>query len=249
MDRLNNKVAVVTGGSTGIGLAVAARFAQEGATVFMTGRREAELAAAVAEVGANAVGIPGDVTVQADLDRLFAAVAQHGHGLDIVVANAGGGEFAPLGDITHEHLSSTFDRNVGGTVFTVQGSITLLNENSSIVLVGSTSASNGTSAFSAYAASKAAVRSLGRTWAAELAGRGIRVNTLIPGSTNTPGLRGLASTADAERKMLEAMAAGVPLGRLGRPEEIASAALFLASEDSSFMTGGELFIDGGTEQL
>jgi NAD(P)-dependent dehydrogenase (short-subunit alcohol dehydrogenase family) len=249
MGQLDGKTALVTGGTSGIGLATARRFAEEGAHVFLTGRRQAQLDEAVDAVGSSATGIRSDVTDEADLDRVFETVTAHGAGLDVLFANAGGGEFGALGEITREHFADTFDRNVGGTLFTVQKVLPLLNPGASIVLTGSTSATNGTPAFSVYAASKAAIRSFGRTWAAELAGRGIRVNTLVPGSTETPGLVGLAPDAAAAGAMLEGMAAGIPLGRVGRPEEIANAALFLASDQSSFMTGGEIFVDGGSEQI
>ena len=249
MGQLDGKTALVTGGTSGIGLATARRFAEEGAHVFLTGRRQAQLDEAVDSIGNSVTGIRSDVTDEADLDRMFEAVTAHGAGLDVLFANAGGGEFGALGEITREHFADTFDRNVGGTLFTVQKVLPLLNPGASIVLTGSTSASNGTPAFSVYAASKAAIRSFGRTWAAELAGRGIRVNTLVPGSTETPGLVGLAPDAAAADAMLEGMAAGIPLGRVGRPEEIANAALFLASDQSSFMTGGEIFVDGGSEQI
>ena len=249
MGQLTGKTALVTGGTTGIGLAAAQRFAAEGATVFITGRRQAQLDEAVASIGASAIGIRSDVTDAADLDRVFAAITARGTGLDVLFANAGGGEFGALADITPEHVTSTFDRNVGGTVFTVQKALPVLNRGASIVLTGSTSATNGTPAFSVYAASKAAIRSFGRTWAAELADRGIRVNTLVPGSTETPGLVGLAPDEAAAKAMLDGMASGIPLGRVARPEEIANAALFLASDQSSFMTGGEIFVDGGSEQI
>ncbi len=167
----------------------------------------------------------------------------------MLFANAGGREFSPLGEITREHVANTFSSNVSGTIFTVQKALPLLNAGASIVLTGSTSASNGSPAFSVYAASKAAIRQLARTWAAELAGRGIRVNTLVPGSTATPGLAGLAPDEAAATSMLEGMAAGIPMGRLGQPQEIANAALYLASSQSSYMTGAELFVDGGEEQI
>ena len=249
MGQLSGKTALVTGGSTGIGLAAAQRFAAEGATVFVTGRRQAQLDEAVASIGPAAIGIRSDITVPADLDRVYDAITARGKGLDVLFANAGGGEFGALTDITREHVVDTFDRNVVGTVFTVQKALAVLNPGASIVLTGSSSASNGTPAFSVYAASKAAIRSFGRTWAAELADRGIRVNTLIPGATETPGLIELAPDAAAAEQMLKGMAAGIPLGRVARPEEIANAALFLASDQSSFMTGGEIFVDGGAEQI
>jgi NAD(P)-dependent dehydrogenase (short-subunit alcohol dehydrogenase family) len=249
MGQLTGKTALVTGGTSGIGLAAAQRFAAEGAYVFITGRRQAQLDEAVASIGSGVTGIRGDITVSADLNRVFEAITARGRGLDVLFANAGGGEFGPLGDLTPEHVAATFNRNVGGTVFTVQKALPVLNAGASIVLTGSTSASNGTPAFSVYAASKAAIRSFGRTWAAELADRGIRVNTLVPGTTETPGLVGLAPDAAAAEAMLKGMAASIPLGRVARPEEIANAALFLASDQSSFMTGGEIFVDGGSEQI
>ena len=249
MGQLDGKTALVTGGSSGIGLAAARRFAAEGAKVYLTGRRQEQLDEAVASIGATAIGIRGDVSDYDQLDEVFGVIAAAGGGLDVLLANAGGGEFAALEEITPQHYRETFDRNVGGTLFTVQKALPLLNAGASIVLTGSTSASNGTPAFSAYAASKAAIRSFGRTWAAELAGRGIRVNTLIPGATETPGLAGLAPDAAAAESMFKGMAATIPLGRLAHPDEIANAALFLASDQSSFMTGGEIFVDGGEEQL
>lgn len=249
MSQLDGKTALVTGGTSGIGLAAARRFAAEGAHVFITGRRQEQLDDAVQSIGSGVTGIRSDVTVPEDLDRVFVAIADHGQGLDVLFANAGGGEFSPLGDLTPEHVTDTFNRNVGGTVFTVQKALPMLNRGASIVLTGSTSASNGTPAFSVYAASKAAIRSFGRTWAAELADRGIRVNTLVPGSTETPGLVGLFPDPASAEAGLEDMARGIPLGRVGRPDEIASAALFLASDQSSFMTGAEVFVDGGSEQV
>ena len=249
MGQLDGKIALVTGGSSGIGLAAARRFAAEGAKVYLTGRRQEQLDEAVASIGAAATGIRSDVSDYDQLDEVFEVITAAGGGLDVLFANAGGGEFAALEEITPQHYRETFDRNVGGTLFTVQKALPLLNAGASIVLTGSTSASNGTPAFSAYAASKAAIRSFGRTWAAELAGRGIRVNTLIPGATETPGLAGLAPDAAAAESMFKGMAASIPLGRLAHPDEIANAALFLASAQSSFMTGAEIFVDGGERQL
>jgi NAD(P)-dependent dehydrogenase (short-subunit alcohol dehydrogenase family) len=252
MGQLDNKVALVTGATTGIGLASARRLATEGAHVFITGRRKPELDAAVADItaaGGQVTGIASDVASLDDLDALFEAITRFGRGLDIVHANAGGGGFAPLGTITPEDFDQTFGINVRGTLFTVQKALPLLNEGATIVLTGSTSATDGTPAFSIYAATKAAIRSFGRTWAAELAQRGIRVNTVIPGPTNTPGLAGLAPDAEQASALLGSIASGVPLGRLGEPEEIANAVLFLASSESSFMTGAEIFVDGGTNQL
>jgi NAD(P)-dependent dehydrogenase (short-subunit alcohol dehydrogenase family) len=193
MALLQGKTALVTGGTTGIGLAAAQRIAEEGAHVFLTGRNQATVDAAVASIGSGATGIRSDITDFDDLDSLAAAISAHGHGLDVLFANAGGGEFATLADITPQHFLDTFTRNVGGTLFTVQKMLPLLNPGASIVLSGSTSASRGIPAFSAYAASKAAIRSFGRTWAAELVANNIRVNTLVPGPVETPGLAGLAA--------------------------------------------------------
>lgn len=248
MGQLNGKTALVTGGNSGIGLAAAQRLATEGAYVFLTGRNQDTIDAAVASIGPNAGGIRADVSSLNDLTAVAEAVAARGVGLDVIFANAGGGEFAPLGDITVEHFTDTFMTNVGGTLFTVQTMLPLLNSGASIVLTGSTAAHNGTPAFSVYAATKAAIGSFGRTWAAELVGRNIRVNTVVPGPVETPGLRGLAPEGQ-EQELLEGEATKVPMGRLGRPTEIAAAVLFLASGESSFMTGSELFVDGGAEQL
>ncbi|MEU7945067.1 SDR family oxidoreductase [Micromonospora taraxaci] len=249
MGQLDGKTALVTGGTTGIGLAAARRFAAEGAYVFVSGRRKGPLDEAVTSIGANVTGIASDVSNLDDLDRIMRAIQDRGAGLDVVFANAGGGEFRSLDSITVEHVANTFDTNIYGTIFTVQKALPLLNEGASIVLTGSTAASNGTPAFSVYAASKAAIRSFGRTWAAELMGRKIRVNTLIPGSTETPGLAGLAPSPAEAPGLLQAIASGVPMGRMAHPDEIANAALFLASDQSSFMTGGEIFVDGGEQQL
>lgn len=248
MELLNNKTALVTGGTSGIGLATAQRLAAEGAHVFVTGRNQSTLDAAVASIGEQATGVRGDVSRPEDLDAVVDAIRAHGRGLDVVFANAGGGEFAALPDITPEHLADTFGTNVYGTVYTVQKMLPLLNPGASVVLTGSTAAHNGTPSFSAYAASKAAIRSLGRTWAAELAERGVRVNTVTPGPIETRGLKELAP-AGGEQELLDQLTADVPLGRLGRPDEIASAVVYLGSDLSSFVTGTELFVDGGAEQL
>lgn len=248
MNQLGGKTALVTGGTSGIGLATAQRLAAEGAHVFITGRRQAGVDDAVASIGPSATGVRGDITDAEDLDRLAATIRDRGRGLDVIFANAGGGEFALLADETPEHLLGTLTRNVGGTVFTVQKMLPLLNDGASVILAGSTAASAGVPAFGAYAASKAAIRSLGRTWAAELVDRRIRVNTVVPGPIETPGLKGLAPSGE-HQALLDGEVAGVPLGRLGRPDEIASAVAFLASDQSSFMTGAELFVDGGSRQL
>jgi NAD(P)-dependent dehydrogenase (short-subunit alcohol dehydrogenase family) len=248
MTQLLGKTALVTGGTTGIGLAAAQRLAAEGAHVFLTGRNQPGVDAAAASIGPSATGICSDITSLDDLDALAAAISAHGHGLDVLFANAGGGEFAALSDVTPQHFLDTFTRNVGGTLFTVQKMLPLLNPGASVVLTGSTSASRGTPSFGVYAASKAAIRSFGRTWAAELVGHDIRVNTLVPGPVETPGLVGLAPYGE-EQKLLADMASTVPMGRVGRPDEIASAVVFLASDQSSFMTGAELFIDGGEVQI
>ena len=248
MGQLDGKTALVTGGSSGIGLATAARLAAEGAFVFLTGRNQNSIDAAVASIGDGANGIRADVSNADDLDAVAEAVAGRGRGLDVVFANAGGGEFTALPEITVEQFTTTFAANVGGTLFTVQKVLPLLNRGASIVLTGSTAAYNGTPGFSVYAATKAAVRSLGRTWAAELVGRGIRVDTIVPGPVETPGLTGLAP-AGQEQAQLDDEAAKVPMGRVGRPEEVANAVLFLASDQSSFVTGIELFVDGGAEQI
>lgn len=246
--QLEGKTALVTGGSSGIGLATAQRFAAEGAHVFITGRRQDAIDAAVETMGANATGIRADVSSVEDLSKVADAIAARGHGLDVLFANAGGGEFTPLGEISAEQFSSVFLINVGGTLFTVQAMLPLLNSGASVVLAGSTAAYNGTPAFSIYAATKAAIRSFGRTWASELIPRGIRVNTIIPGPIETPGLTGLAPAGHAQA-LLDGEAAKVPMGRVGRPAELAAAVLFLASDQSSFVTGTELFVDGGQTDL
>jgi NAD(P)-dependent dehydrogenase (short-subunit alcohol dehydrogenase family) len=250
MGRFDGKTAVVTGGTSGIGLAAVERLAAEGAHVFVTGRREPELRDAVAAVGADRVtGVRGDVAVPADLDRLFARIAESGRRIDILFANAGGGEFARLEDVTERHFDDTFGANVRGLLFTVQKALPLLNDGASVILTGSTAGSGGVEAFGVYSASKAAVRSFARTWANELKDRAIRVNTLSPGPVETPGINSLAPDPEQNRRLLDTLVASVPLGRMGRPEEVADVVAFLASDESTFVTGVELFVDGGQNQV
>ncbi|MCX4580831.1 SDR family oxidoreductase [Streptomyces sp. NBC_01571] len=246
---LAGKVAVVTGANSGIGLATARRFATEGAHVIITGRRQDALDAAVAEIGDNVTAVRGDIASPADLDRLFAIVAEQGRRIDVLFANAGSGEFAALEDVTEQHFDDTFNVNVRGTLFTVQKALPLLNDGASVILTGSTAATTGGEAFGVYAASKAAVRSFSRTWANELRGRGIRVNTLVPGPIKTPAITGLAPNEEEAKSLRAFFAQQVPLGRMGDPAEAAAAALFLASDQSSFVTGTELYVDGGLNQV
>ncbi len=243
MGKLDGKVAVVTGGTSGIGLATARRFAAEGAHVFITGRRKPELDAAVKAIGSRATGVQGDVSNLADLDRLYAAIKEQKGRVDVLFANAGGGEFAPLGAITEEHFDKTFNSNVKGLLFTVQKALPLLPEGASIILNASITSSKGTPAFSVYSATKAAVRSFARSFTVDLKDRKIRVNAISPGPIDTPGLGGLGD------EVKKGLAAAVPMGRLGKPDEIAKAVVFLASDDSSYVTGIELFVDGGMAQI
>jgi NAD(P)-dependent dehydrogenase (short-subunit alcohol dehydrogenase family) len=249
MAKLDGKVAVITGGSSGIGLATAQRFAAEGAHVFITGRRQGELDQAVKLVGKNVTAVQGDVAKLADLDRLYAAVKREKGHVDIVFANAGGGEFVPLGSITEEHFDKTFDMNVKGLLFTVQKALPLLRNGGSIILNASIAGSKGLEAMSVYCASKAAVRSFARTWTVDLKARKIRVNALSPGPIDTPAMNALGKTEAEVDQFKSSMAGAVPLGRIGLPDEIATVALFLASDDSSFVTGIELFVDGGMAQI
>lgn len=249
MGKLDGKVAVITGGNSGIGLATARRFAAEGAKVVITGRRQAELDAAVAEVGHGTIGVQGDVAKLADLDRLYAAVGEKYGRVDVLFANAGGGKFAPLGTITEEHFDREFNTNVKGLLFTVQKALPLFTDGGSIILNASIVSIKGMAAFSVYSATKAAVRSFARTWTADLKGRKIRVNALSPGPIATPGVDGLAGSEEEAAKIKEELAGQVPLGRIGDPDEIAKAAVFLASDDSSFVAGVELFVDGGMAQV
>lgn len=250
MGQLDNKTTLVTGASTGIGLAIARRFAAEGATVYLTGRREAELDAAVAQVGSRGIGVQGDVSRLGDLDRLFAEIKERSGRLDIVVANAGLGDYGPLGEITEEEYERATSVNLKGTIFTVQKALPLLSAGASVTLLSSSAALRAAPGLGVYAATKAAIRSLARTWAAELADRRIRVNALTPGPVETPGgdeLRA-AFPQDDQSKAAES-AAPTPLGRAGRPDEVAATALYLAGDQSSFTTGAELFVDGGVTQL
>jgi NAD(P)-dependent dehydrogenase (short-subunit alcohol dehydrogenase family) len=247
--KLEGKVAVITGGNSGIGLATARRFVAEGAHVFITGRRQAELDHAVREIGANVTGVQGDVAILADLDRLYAAVRAKKGRIDVLFANAAGAEFALLGEITEEHFDKIFHANVKGLLFTVQKALPLLPDGASIILNASIVASTGNPAFSVYSASKAAVRSFARTWILDLKDRRIRVNAISPGPIDTPGLSGLGHTAEQVEQIKTSFMASVPLGRLGTADEIAKAAVFLASDDSSFVNGTELFVDGGAAQI
>ncbi len=249
MKKLQGKVAVITGANSGIGLAAARLFVLEGATVFLTGRRQRELDDAVKSIGKGAYGVRSDVSNLADLDRLYATVKEVAGTIDVVFANAGGGTLAPLGSITEEQVDSIFATNVRGTLFTVQKALPLMKDGGSIILTGSTTGTTGTPAFSVYSASKAAVRNFARSWILDLAPRKIRVNVLVPGATSTPGLHDLLPTEEARQAMMQGLVAGIPLGRMGEPEETARAALFLASDDSSFVNGSELFVDGGSAQV
>jgi len=249
MGKLEGKIALITGGNSGIGLATAKEFVTEGAHVFITGRREPEIAAAVKEIGKNVTAVQGDVSKLDDLDRLFAQIERAKGKLDIVFANAGVARYAPFGTITEEFYDSTFDINVKGVLFTVQKALPLLPDGASIILNSSIVGSKGLSMNSVYSATKAAVRSFARTWTTDLKARRIRVNAVSPGSVDTPGLNDLLASAEAgeqRRKMIPTL---VPLGRFGTPEEIARAVVFLASDDSSYVTGTELFVDGGFAQV
>jgi NAD(P)-dependent dehydrogenase (short-subunit alcohol dehydrogenase family) len=249
MNRLEGKIALITGGTSGIGLATAKQFVNEGAYVFVTGRRDSELAAAVKAIGRNGAGVQGDASDLADLDRLFAQIKQDKGKLDIVFANAGIAKYSPLGSITEELYDSIFNINVKGVVFTVQKALPLLPDGASTILNASIVASKGLAANSVYSATKAAVRSFARTWTTDLKARRIRVNAVSPGSTDTPGLSNLFASGAAGQQRMKMIPDTVPLGRFGTPDEIAKAVLFLASDDSSFVTGTELFVDGGFAQV
>jgi NAD(P)-dependent dehydrogenase (short-subunit alcohol dehydrogenase family) len=249
MGKLEGKVAVITGGNSGMGLATARRFVEEGAYVFITGRRQAELDQAVGWIGRNVTGVRGDVSDPADLDRLYATVKEQKGVIDVLFANAGVGGFAPIGSITQEHFDAIFGINVRGLLFSVQEALPLIRDGGSIILNASGASIGGTEGASVYSASKAAVRSFARGWTSDLKGRKILVNTLSPGPTDTP-LPGKTGLPEEQVERVKSQIVGlVPMGRMGTPEEIAKAALFLASDDSSFVTGIELFVDGGLSQV
>jgi len=249
MLRLNGKIALITGGSSGIGLAAAKRFAAEGAEVVIVGRRQEELDKALTVIGHGAIAIQGDVAQIAELDRVYATVNSIKGRIDILFANAGLGDVQALGAISEASFDNIFSVNVKGTLFTVQKALPLMSAGGAIILTGSTTGSMGSPAFSVYSASKAAVRNLARSWALDLKGTGIRVNVLSPGPTATPGLLNGLARSGQQDALIAGLVAGVPLGRMGEADEIAAAALFLASDDSSFMTGAELFADGGYAQV
>ena len=250
MGKLEGKIALITGGNSGIGLATAKQFVNEGAYVFITGRREPELAAAVQEIGANAIAVQSDISKLADLDRLYGVVKERKGRIDVLFANAGLGEFAPLGAITEAHFDKTFGINVKGTLFTVQKALPLMPDGAAIVMNASITSIKGTPAFGVYAASKAALRSFARTWAVDLKDRKIRVNVVSPGTVITPGYKNELGMSDQQIEEFKAQVAVLtPLGRAGTPDEIAKAVVFLASDDSSYVNGVELFVDGGMGQI
>jgi NAD(P)-dependent dehydrogenase (short-subunit alcohol dehydrogenase family) len=249
MGKLEGKIALITGGNSGIGLATAQQFVHEGAYVFITGRREPELAAAVKEIGSHVTGVHGDVANLGDLDRLFAHIQREKGRLDSVFANAGVATSAPFGELTEEHYDTIFTINVKGLLFTVQKALPLLPDGASIILNASIVARKGLPASSVYSATKAAVRSFARTWTTDLQDRRIRVNAVSPGPIETPGLHNLVASTGAGEQHLQMFSNSVPLGRLGTPHEIAKAVVFLASDDSSYITGTEVFVDGGFAQV
>jgi NAD(P)-dependent dehydrogenase (short-subunit alcohol dehydrogenase family) len=249
MGKLEGKIALITGGNSGIGLATAKRFVSEGAYVFITGRREPELAAAVREIGRNVAGVQGDVSNLGDLDRMFARIKQEKGKLDIVFANAGVAKFAPLGEITEEHYDSLFNIAVRGLLFTVQKALSLLPDGASIILNAGIGGSKGPPAASVACATKAAVRSFARTWTTDLKDRRIRVNAVSPGLIDTPGVKNLVASTAAGQQLMSMISNSVPLGRRGTSDEIAKAVVFLASDDSSYITGTELCVDGGFAQV
>ena len=247
--KLEGKVAVITGGNSGIGLATARRFVAEGAHVFITGRRQRELDAAVKQIGDNVTAVRGDVTNLEDLDRLYATVRRDKGRVDVLFANAGGGEFAKLGEITEAHVDKWFGINVKGLLFTVQKALPLMPDGASIIFNGSIAATKGMPDFSVYSATKAAVRSFARSWTMDLKERRIRVNTISPGPIDTPAIDLLTGGGAGRDQFQAGVVSAVPMGRWGTPDEIAKAAVFLASDDSSFVTGIELFVDGGMAQV
>lgn len=249
MSRLTGKVAVITGGNSGIGLASAIRFAEEGAQVVIVGRRQEQLDTALQLIGHDAMAIQADISNLNDLDRVYAEVKTNLGRIDVLFANAGLGDFEPLGSITEASFDRTFGINVKGTLFTVQKALPLMSTGGSVILTGSTTGTMGTPAFSVYSATKAALRNFARSWALDLKGTGIRVNVISPGPISTPGLDlALAPTGQAET-IVDGMIAQLPVGRIGQPEDVAAAAVFLASDESSFMTGSEMFVDGGFAQV
>lgn len=247
--KFDDKVVVVTGGTSGIGLATAKAFATEGASVFITGRRQDALDAAVRQIGGKVTGVGGDMSKLADIDRLYDAIQQKHAQIDVVFANAGGGEMVPLGAITEEHYQRTFDTNVKGVLFTVQKALPLLKDGASVILTSSTTSISGTPAFSVYSATKAAVRNFARNWILDLKDRHIRVNAISPGVTDTAGLDELFGGGEQAKGTKDYLASLIPAGRVGQPEEIARAVLFLASDEASFVNGIELFVDGGQVQI
>lgn len=247
--RFDNKVVVVTGGTSGIGRAAAKAFATEGASVFITGRRQDALDAAVKQIGGKVIGVRGDMSKLADIDRLYDAIQQKHAQIDVVFANAGGGEMAALGAITEEHYQRTFDTNVKGVLFSVQKALPLLKDGASVILTSSTTSISGTPAFSVYSATKAAVRNFARNWILDLKDRHIRVNAISPGVTETAGLDELFGGGEQAKGTKDYLASLIPAGRVGQPEEIAKAVLFLASDEASFVNGIELFVDGGQVQI
>ena len=247
--KFDDKVVVVTGGTSGIGLATAKAFATAGASVFITGRRQDALDAAVKQIGGKVTGVRGDMSKLADIDRLYDAIHQKHAQIDVVFANAGGGEMAPLGAITEEHYQRTFDTNVKGVLFTVQKALPLLKDGASVILTSSTTSVSGTPAFSVYSATKAAVRNFARNWILDLKDRHIRVNAISPGVTETAGLDDLFGGREQAKGTKDYLASLIPAGRVGQPDEIAKAVLFLASDEASFVNGIELFVDGGQVQI
>jgi NAD(P)-dependent dehydrogenase (short-subunit alcohol dehydrogenase family) len=251
MGKLDGKIALITGGSTGIGFSTAQLFIAEGAAhVFITGRRQEVLDEAVKKLGGkNVTAVQGDTSNMADLDKLYSVIKKEKGHLDILFANAGGGDFAPLGSITEKHFDDTFNSNAKGVLFTVQKALPIFKDGGSIILNASITSVKGNPGLSVYSATKAAVRSFARCWTVDLKERKIRVNTLSPGPIDTPGIRGLGKNEEENKLFIAGMIAGTPMNRLGTPDEIAKAAVFLASDDSSYITGIELFVDGGTAQI